>query len=195
MARRASDIREKILSTVEQQLRRSDGSALTLDSVAREAGCAKGLVNYHFKTKNELLAAAALRLVTLREARWNTALAGPDLESAIRQSWDLILAEVSSGFWNAWTAISASGEQVTVRTVSNSLNTFNRTIASSVHELLSGMGLTSTVSQDELGNLMGAAIHGLALQLALGIPEPQIEGAHVALWTAVLALTERRRRG
>ena len=193
MPRHTSDIREKILTTVEQQLRRANGSGLTLDSVAKEAGCAKGLVNYHFKTKSELLTAAALRLVTLREARWHSALAGPDLESAIRQSWTLILAEVSSGFWTAWTLISASGEQVTVRTVSNSIGSFNRTIAASVHELLVGMGLVPTVSRDELGHLLGAAIHGLALQLALGIPQPQIEGAHDALWTAVLALTERRR--
>src|SRR4051812_18745888 len=122
MARRGSDIREKILSIVEQQLRRADTAGVTLDSVAREAGCAKGLVNYHFKSKSDLLAAAAMRLVTLREGRWSSALAGPDLESAIRQSWDLIVDEVRSGFWRAWTSMSASGEQVTVRTVSNSIS-------------------------------------------------------------------------
>src|SRR5688572_27851845 len=108
MVRRPSDIREKILSTVEEQLRRPGSAGVILEAVAREAGCAKGLVNYHFRTKSELVAAAAIRVLAIREARWNAALAAPDLEAAIRQSWDLITTEVSSGFWRAWTAIASS---------------------------------------------------------------------------------------
>src|SRR3989304_5753325 len=60
MAKNPERTRTSILDAADRLLRRGGGG--TVDEVAREARCAKGLVHYHFKTKAALLAAAAARL-------------------------------------------------------------------------------------------------------------------------------------
>src|SRR6266404_6423598 len=129
MARPASDIRSGILSAVEKQLRRVGAGGVTIESVAREAGCAKGLVHYHFKTKTGLLTAAAEQLLGDRVRRWAGVLQAPNAQAAIDQSWQLIVSEASTGFWRAWTSLAASPERVTVQTVSNGFERFAETLA------------------------------------------------------------------
>ena len=74
MPRPASDVRSRILTIVDRQLRRAGAREVTIESVAREAGCAKGLVHYHYRTKSSLYAAAAKHLLSAHEARWKDAL-------------------------------------------------------------------------------------------------------------------------
>ena len=68
----------------------------TVDAVARRAGCAKGLVHYHFGTKGALLHATAGQLAA---ARWRRIAAGLQLRgpAAIDALWDSVLAAVRSG--------------------------------------------------------------------------------------------------
>ena len=63
MARPASNARERVLSTAARQLCRLGAAQVTLDSVASEAGCAKGLLNYHFDSRDRLLARSSSRSV------------------------------------------------------------------------------------------------------------------------------------
>lgn len=193
MARSHSDVQRRILDTVERQLRRAGGVGVTLDAIAVETGCAKGLLNYHFTTKSELLAAAAERLLREREERWKSALNAPNPEIAIRQSWTLINVEVSSGFWRAWVAISSLEDKVTVRTVNNGAESFGRTLAVAVEELLRELGLSPNISAEEMGYLVGAAVQGFGMQLSNGMSAQAVEGAHDALWVGILSLTKPRR--
>lgn len=68
----------------------------TVDGVARRAGCAKGLVHYHFGTKGALLSATAEQLAS---GRWRRIGAGLQLRgpAAIDALWDSVLAAVRSG--------------------------------------------------------------------------------------------------
>ncbi len=193
MARPKSDVQARILDTVEKQLRRVGGGSLTLGTVATETGCAKGLVNYHFKTKGDLLAAAAKRMLHDREELWKAALKSEDPEVVFRQAWQLINAEVSGGFWKAWASFSASRYNMTVQAVNNGMESFSTSLAISVDALLRNMGLTPTITVDELGHLVGAAVQGFGMQLANGMSAQHVEGAHAALWVGILALTKRRR--
>jgi AcrR family transcriptional regulator len=193
VTKRPSNVQDRILATVDRQLRRSGSEALTLETIARETGCAKGLVNYHFKTKGELLAAAAIRLLRERESRWRSTLATPSLEVAVRQSWQFITAEAADGFWRAWASLSSSNEKVTVQTVNDATESFSRTSAVSVELLLRAIGLTPTITSNELGHLVGASVQGFGMQLSQGMAPAQVEGAHAALWAAILALTKPRR--
>jgi len=190
MARPKSGIQNRILDTVDKQLRLNGAATLTIDRVAKEAGCAKGLVNYHFKTKSDLLAAAADRLFSEREAQWRTALSAESPEIAIARSWRLICEEVDRGFWRAWNSLSAADDKVTVRTVNNRQESFCRALSQSVRELLGVLELTPTLPGEELGHLVAAAIHGFEIQLASGVGRANVESGHAALWVAILALTE-----
>jgi len=189
MARPASNVRSRILETVERQLRRPGPRRTTMDTVAGEAGCAKGLINYHFRTKSDLLASVAERMGQEREARWSAALSAASPEAVIGQSWHLITVEVSTGFLRAWLALTAAGDKVTVRTVNNSVESFCNTIALAVNKFLTQIGLAAAVSSDELGHLFAAALQGFEMQLSSGVPSSKVSSAHDALWVGILALT------
>jgi AcrR family transcriptional regulator len=188
MARPKSGVQNRILEAVDKQLRLEGAATMTLDRVAKEAGCAKGLINYHFKTKGDLFAAAADKIFSEREIRWKSALSAPNPEAAIGRSWRLICDEVDHGFWKAWNSLSSVGDELTVRTVNNRLESFCRSLAASVRELLRVLELKPSVPGEELGHLVAAAIHGFETQLASGVTRRHVESGHAALWVAVLAL-------
>ena len=89
--------RESILEAAIRCLCRVPAGSLTVDAIAREADCAKGLVHYHFKTKSALFAAAAERLWANRTARWTEALSHGDPKEAIERSWTLLTEEAEQG--------------------------------------------------------------------------------------------------
>lgn len=65
----AEQTREKLLQAAVQTLRRHGVNALTLDSVAREAGVSKGGLLYHFPSKDALSEAVLKQLFDTFEAR------------------------------------------------------------------------------------------------------------------------------
>ena len=88
--------RDRIIEASRSVLLESGSSGWTVDAVARRAGCAKGLVHYHFGTKQALLAATAARVAA---DRWRRIGAGLQLRgpAAIDALWDSVLAAVRSG--------------------------------------------------------------------------------------------------
>jgi len=187
-----ADVRSKILATVDIQLRRAGAASITIDQIAREAGCAKGLVNYHFKTKALLLAAAAERLFADRDGRWTEALSGVSADEAIQRSWRLIAAEATTGFWRAEASLATVEDSLTVRTVSIAAEHFAALLGEAVVRMLAEMHVHPRISQEELGHLLGAAIQGLGMQLIGGLRPRHVEGAYAALWVAILTLGEAR---
>jgi len=193
MARPSSDVQARILGAIDKQLRAGE-SVLTIEKVAAETRCAKGLVTYHFKTKAGLLTAAAAKLFQERDERWRAALSAATLDDAIRQSWTLITGDVATGFWRAQASLSAIRDNLTVQTVNNYAESFANLLATLVGALLDEMGLRPSITTDELGHLVSAGIQGFGMQLLCGLSAEHVEGAYAALWVAVLSLTRPRRR-
>lgn len=94
--RDAERARGRIVEASRAVLLESGVEGWTVDAVARRAGCAKGLVHYHFGTKGALLLATAVQLAT---GRWRRIGAGLQLRgpAAIDALWDSVLAAVRSG--------------------------------------------------------------------------------------------------
>jgi AcrR family transcriptional regulator len=87
------------------ELLMSDGLAnWTVERVTKRAGCAKGLVHYHYRSKVELLAHAAERIGRRRHDRRVGALARGGAASLDRL-WDDLSEEVRSGEFAAWLAL------------------------------------------------------------------------------------------
>jgi AcrR family transcriptional regulator len=189
MVRNAERARAAILEAALQLLRRSGG--LTVDQVADAARCAKGLVHYHFHTKGALLAAAASQLAERRRARWGEAFRADTPDAAIQRSWDLLVSESRDGTLRAWLALCAERDEVTGQTVSSEVDAFSDAIAKAAEILVRDLGLTPTVSPQELGLLLAAVVHGSGLQLAAGVPPARLQGAYAAAWLGVLSLTRR----
>ena len=82
----------------------------TIEEVSKQAPCAKGLVIYHFQSKVNLLAETAAVLRAERIARRLAALR-QDGAAALDALWSTIHAEVKSGEFAAWMAVSALPDQ------------------------------------------------------------------------------------
>lgn len=103
-------MKSAILAAARTVLIREGFDAWTIEAVAREAGCAKGLVNYHFRSKTLLLAEVAR---ALREDRLRTRLAplhhrGTEALDAL---WRAIEEEVATGVFGAWIALLSRRER------------------------------------------------------------------------------------
>lgn len=181
--------RRAILSAAERLLKIRGASATTVEAVARQAGCAKGLVHYHFKTKSELLAAVAEQLALGRSERWARVLEASSGRDAVARSWALLRSEAGDGTVAAWISLLVHSKSVTDRTVNNHLQQFDRTVARAVDYLLGRIGLRPTVPANDIGALVTALIHGTGVKLVAGTPGQQLEGAYTAGWAGVISLT------
>jgi AcrR family transcriptional regulator len=76
----------------------------TVERVAKRAGCAKGLVHYHYNSKSELLARVAERMGRRRHERRLKALA-PGGPPSIDRLWIDLTTEVNDGEAAAWLAL------------------------------------------------------------------------------------------
>lgn len=187
MAKDPHRARATILDAADRLLRRGGGG--TVDEVAREAGCAKGLVHYHFKTKAGLLAATAARLGEGRRRRWAEAFHADSPQAAIDRSWALLVSESRDGTVKAWTALCARSEKATDQAVRLEFASFRDTVSGAAASLLRNLGLAPTVSMDELGLLLASVVHGMGLQLEAGAEPARLQGAYAAAWLGVLSLT------
>lgn len=99
-------MRENILAAARVVLIRGDLTGWTMAEVAREAGCAKGLVHYHFKTKATLLRDVA---ATMKESRTEArigALSGEGT-AALDSLWAVLKRETASGEFRTWLGLLA----------------------------------------------------------------------------------------
>ncbi len=179
--------RAVIVGAAQRLLRRGGGG--TVEQVAREARCAKGLVHYHFHTKGALLAAAAAQLGEARQEAWREAFHATSPQQAIERSWQLLVSESRNGTTRAWTGLYAQAGRITGRAVSEQIAAYGRTLAEAAGALLGDLGLAPTIPIQEIGWLLAGVIHGMGLQLEVGVPPDRLQGAYAAAWLGVLSLT------
>lgn len=102
MPKDAAPTRSSILSAAVQTLQRDGVEGFTLDGVARRAGVVKGLLLYHFGSRNRLLRAAAARIATQRRAAFASA---SDLDGC----WEELRRQAEDGTARAWLGLCAAG--------------------------------------------------------------------------------------
>jgi AcrR family transcriptional regulator len=188
-----TDARAAILEAAVDLLRSRRGTDITTDEVARKVGCAKGLVHYHFKGKDQLLAAAAERLWQQRADAWTGALGLESPNAAIRQAWETMVSESSNGIAASCATLGMRSEPLVVQSVSTGRAAFSRGIAAALEQMLAQLRLEPSVPTRELGALLVATIEGIGLQLGSGVPADEMEQAWSAFWAGLLSLTRPRR--
>lgn len=99
---------EKIIDTTKDLLVLEGLTGWTVQDVASRVGCAKGLILYHFGSKESLLEKAGSRLLEDRIARRTDALAGESTR-AIDRLWGVIEEDVRSGRSRAWLSLISEG--------------------------------------------------------------------------------------
>lgn len=184
-----------ILDATIRLLRERHGADLTMDQVAQAASCAKGLVHYHFRKKDQLLAAAATRMWEDRAAAWRQALDAKDPKTSIRAAWNRLAADSSTGTAAACAALGMRKEELIVQSVNSGRVALARGVTEALDQLLERMGREATVPIGELGTLLAAIVEGISLQLGSGTSPEELEQAWAAFWVGLLSLTRTRRPG
>lgn len=180
---------ETIASAALRLVRRQGAAGVTVGAVADEAGCAKGLVHYHFKTKQRLWDAAAQKRSDERNRSWAAAFEASSPKAAIQATWDLLVDESVNGTTLAWTTMFGPGGLVSDQAVSSAVSDFGHTLSRSGQAMLERLGMRMRIPASEIGLLLGAVVTGAGFQLLAGIKRDDLEGAYAAAWLGILALT------
>ncbi|MEX0690646.1 MAG: TetR family transcriptional regulator [Gemmatimonadales bacterium] len=172
--------RDKILSSAIDLRLKSGHQDITVETVAEKAKCAKGLVAYHFKTKDRLFNEVDTSIGNRRLVEWKAALATKDAQAAIDACWTIIKkdSETRVAIHQAIKLTDWSGN-----------NSFSSTIGRAALEVLNRAGRIPKVSDDEIASLCAVTLPGFALALAQGGDVKRLEGAYLAFWAALFALT------
>jgi AcrR family transcriptional regulator len=169
-------------------LRERGASGFTVEAVASKAGCAKGLVHYHFKTKRGLSSALADEILRSRMREWQSVLGSSRPEEAIHATWRLLVDESSDGTLRSWDAAFGEASPVTDREVRDALASYAASLGQTVSGLLARLGLHARIPPSEIGWLASAVVLGMGSLLERGVPPADLEGAYSAAWLGILSL-------
>jgi TetR/AcrR family transcriptional repressor of bet genes len=182
--------RETIVSAATSLVKRSGADDVTVADVATEVGCAKGLVHYHFKSKQRLWEAVAIDLAEGRRAQWTGALEGRTPREAIDATWNLLVDESANGVVLAWTTLFGPGRHLPEHQVSEAHRGFSRTLGGAARQMLERSGERVRIPESELGLLLGAVVTGMGFELLGGADQGGLEGSYAAAWLGILSFAE-----
>ena len=150
----------------------------TVEEVANRAHCAKGLVNYHYRSKQDLLTVAAETLRDDRAARRLAAVQATGTR-ALDRLWATLTAEVETGWFAAWTSLLAAEDPLRRAAA-------EQTPASTafVGALSRSLGLDDQLTPR--AHLIQAALDGLELRLLQGASATETEEAYHRFWLTVV---------
>jgi AcrR family transcriptional regulator len=151
----------------------------SVDDVARTAGCAKGLVHYHFATRDGLLVAVLEQLAAERLAQRTAALAAGGT-AALDALWRVMRNDAASGVSRAWSEAGLQGDpaiQRAMRPAADVLDAFavNAGAALVVAPLRRPQALTLLLLLD-----------GLEAALVRGAPEAEVRDAFDRVWLGMM---------
>lgn len=172
----ADETRSRILRTTVDVLAESGLTDWTVEDVATRAGCAKGLVNYHFASKVTLLNLAAAQARADRQTARILALKRTGTE-AIDRLWDTLLADARSGAFRLWLSLLAYPKTVESATVTPA----ERHLLAST----AAQALNLNRSHTALA-FLPAALDGLELLLLQGVPEADVREQFDRFWLDLL---------
>ena len=150
----------------------------TVEEVANRARCAKGLVNYHYRSKQDLLVQVAHTIRDDRSARRLAAIQTAGTP-ALDRLWTALAVEVESGWFAAWISLLAAD---------GLLRDAART--SIPDRLAFADGLSRALDLGDLlvprATLIDSALNGLQLGLLQGGSPPAMEEDYHRFWLTVL---------
>ena len=162
MPKDAASTRSSILAAAVQTLQRGGVEGFTLDAVARRAGVVKGLILYHYASRDRLLRAAADEIATARTAALDRALATGAGTGALDAGWEELLRQSKDGTARAWLSLCASG-------------LIDRSARNAEFE---------DAARDSI-------LDGVAVALSTRVPLADVRDGYDALWLAFLEVTAK----
>ena len=180
--------KRSIIDAAIAELSEKGAATATVESVAKRAGCAKGLVLYHFKTKRDLFENAGDAIATNRKLQWTEAFRGSKPTEAIDRTWKLLTEESANGVTLAWSSLLSPIGQISDRAVKELAGGFAKALGAAGAGVFASLGAEPRVSEDELGWLLASTVTGIEAALLSGADPDVVNGAYTAAWLGVLSL-------
>ena len=186
----ADKSKRMLIETAVRLLMDRGAAKVTVAAVADDAGCAKGLVHYHFKNKRQLWEAVLDHLTTNRTAEWSGAFEGDSASDVVARTWELLIEESVNGSTLAWFSLVGPQSPLPEQTVSKAIDGFQSTIADSLGGLLARVGVRLRVPTPQVAVLLTSVLAGVGLQLvARGDSDrADLEDAYAVVWLGILSL-------
>jgi len=173
-----ADMRDSIVATARSLLESGGLTDWSIEKVAKGAGCAKGLVHYHFGTKDTLLARVMERLEFERQERRLAALSGKEGAESLDALWSDLVEEVTGGGFGAWMdCLRYFGPRTGGPQAAND------------ERLCAAAGRSLGVAEAELTEyaaLLGPALDGLQFRLLGGEDPERVREGFDRVWLGVL---------
>lgn len=185
----AAPAAERILDAAARVLAEQGATGLSMADVAAAAGVSKGLIHYHFKDKDALLARLARWLADATEARELAAFQGIAPGQAIDALWQWLEDELAIGDIRALLEISRLREGEAPVAARKAARRRRDTAATTVAWLFEILALRPRVPAPMLADVFIAFVDGLALDAVDGPTEAHRVGYDV-FWLAMLSLAE-----
>jgi len=158
----ASSTRATILAAAVHTLQRGGVEGFSLDAIARRAGVVKGLILYHYASRNRLLRLAASQLAETRDAAIARALGTSPGTAGLDACWEVLRRQTEDGTTRAWLSLCGAG-------------LIDRSARNAGFE----------------GAARDAIVDGSAAALAAGVPLTDARDAYDALWLSLLEVTQQ----
>ena len=170
-------MKDTILAAAKTVLVRNGLAAWTIEDVAKEARCAKGLINYHYKSKARLLAQVGNGLREDRLARRLAALQHEGA-TALDALWHTLVAEVRSGELAAWLALSSLRDPAIQESLRSSEEEQGR--------LNEAQGQAIGLVDKNLGPMLETVLTGFQLALLHGHEHHTVREAYHRFWLGLI---------
>ena len=171
-------MRQSILDASVSLLLNGGLNGWTVEAVSTRAGCAKGLVNYHFRSKVALLRQCAELIRADREARRGASLEGVRGADALDALWTTVVDDRASGRLAAWLELLAHP----------AIETREVDPLTSARDLQLALARSLELAPDDVpdGLLVTALLDGSATALLRGIPRDEAQSAFQQAWLKLL---------
>ncbi len=180
--------KRSILEAATAELSEEGAATATVEAVAKRAGCAKGSVLYHFKTKQNLFEKAGAAIAVTRGAQWTEAFKASNPTDAVDSTWDLLTKESANGVALAWSSLLSPIGQISDQAVKKLAGEFARALGAAGMGLFASLDTEPRVNEDELGWLLASLVTGMEAALLSGADPGVVNGAYTAAWLGVLSL-------
>ena len=175
----AGEKRARILDAARTLLTRGGLDEWSTERVAREAGCAKGLVHYHFKGRTALMTEVARLLVQGAAEKRAAALDGTGTV-ALDRLWKELEREESSGELAARLSLLGSGDKA-VRTALEPTAEQLMSLGAAIADALTLPAVTSAETR-----ATWAMLDGLGAAMIIGSPRGALHEGFDRWWLTLL---------
>jgi AcrR family transcriptional regulator len=155
---------ERILRAAIGELVSLGAGELAMHDVADRAGVSKGLIHYHYRDKEALLARAADRLGTRIAARAQRALSGSTADSVVEDLRRWLDTELEIGEWRALLSLAEFPAPAVQQASGIALEARRLAASRMMARFFAVMDLRPRVAPELLGELWVALVGGLAME-------------------------------